>query len=112
MDRIELRSELTRYNDRNGTDYPFRYVDTGTIHYQGRTLRGRIHTEHKERWSKEGVYVVQIFDQEGDRLDIIKGSTVQEWTPSQLTQILATAVSTAQAEIDEHLEGAWGVKLA
>lgn len=110
MNRIELRSEITRYSDETG-DYEFPWVSLNTQYYQARTLRGRIHTEHRDKLVEEGVYVVQIFDGE-DRLDLIKGRTVQRWTPTQLTQILATAVSTAQAEIDEHLEEAWGIELA
>lgn len=102
MGRIELRSEITRFSNKDGLGIFFPFAETNPQHFQGSFLRGRIHTEHRDRWEKEGVYVIQIYDKDNNLVDTFRSGNLLYWTKTQLTQILATAVSAAEMKCNQN----------
>lgn len=102
MQRIELRSDIYRYQDTKGTEGEFKWVDLDSVQWaEGPKFRGRIHTEHRQQWGKEGIYVLQIFEKKdsgpGDRLLVEPNRVEKEWTESELQTLVAHAVEEWEA---------------
>lgn len=102
MQRIELRSDIYRYQDTKDPNPEFKWVDLdSTIWAEGQKFRGRIHTEHRVQWGKEGIYVLQIFEKQeggpGTRLSVEANRVEKEWTSSELQTIVDRAIEEWEA---------------